>query len=264
MLVTAFFLTLNFNHKKLYAPSDYKDEKHFMNFMEVATRDEAESKLKEELKEEAQPETSEAANADYVGPSPSTGNGPDLDQEPLPPYVDRNKASDTSTDEASRVHSPAFDVSGYAKNLETESLQELESIEKSCLLKLKIQTQIPFKRHVKLEAPNFKAPLLFDAIGVKSNTIHVAEIKLFKSRTVSMKRLFSTFERTSEAAELIQSSGEGKVVLHLVIVVEADISISEIYHIKNNALMAAKRFGLKPEVYVTTRESLGMVQWPFA
>jgi hypothetical protein len=30
LLVIAFFLTLNFNHRVLYAPSDYHDERHFL------------------------------------------------------------------------------------------------------------------------------------------------------------------------------------------------------------------------------------------
>ena len=32
ILVGLFFLTLNFNHKVLYAPSDYSDEANFMKF----------------------------------------------------------------------------------------------------------------------------------------------------------------------------------------------------------------------------------------
>jgi hypothetical protein len=33
LLITLFFLTLNFNHKVLYAPSDYKDEANFVTFV---------------------------------------------------------------------------------------------------------------------------------------------------------------------------------------------------------------------------------------
>ncbi len=32
ILVVGFFITLNKNHKVLYAPSDYKDEENFMKF----------------------------------------------------------------------------------------------------------------------------------------------------------------------------------------------------------------------------------------
>ncbi|MFZ6776516.1 hypothetical protein ACO0LD_06745 [Undibacterium sp. Ji83W] len=37
LLVCIFFLTLNFNHKVLYAPSDFKDEDNFVNLLKKAT-----------------------------------------------------------------------------------------------------------------------------------------------------------------------------------------------------------------------------------
>ncbi len=38
LLVVAFFLTLNFNPKVLYAPSDFKDEEHFLGLLAGSTR----------------------------------------------------------------------------------------------------------------------------------------------------------------------------------------------------------------------------------
>lgn len=51
VLVVDFFLTLNFNHKVLYAPSDYKDESNFVKSLPVATFIEKTKKTKEELRE---------------------------------------------------------------------------------------------------------------------------------------------------------------------------------------------------------------------
>jgi hypothetical protein len=45
LLVVSFFLTLNFNHRVLYAPSDYKDEKHFFG---KASQDEIKEKVEQE------------------------------------------------------------------------------------------------------------------------------------------------------------------------------------------------------------------------
>lgn len=50
-LVGIFFITLNFNHKVLYAPSDYKNEDHFLRSFGTATTKEKEEKLREEVKE---------------------------------------------------------------------------------------------------------------------------------------------------------------------------------------------------------------------
>ncbi|MDD4617510.1 MAG: hypothetical protein PHW76_10490 [Alphaproteobacteria bacterium] len=38
VLVSLFFLTLNFNHKVLYAPSDFKDEDNFLKFLGSSAR----------------------------------------------------------------------------------------------------------------------------------------------------------------------------------------------------------------------------------
>lgn len=50
-LVAIFFLTLNFNHKVLYAPSDFKDENIFLKLFAKASPEEQEQKMKEELTE---------------------------------------------------------------------------------------------------------------------------------------------------------------------------------------------------------------------
>jgi hypothetical protein len=50
-LVGTFFLTLNFNHRVLYAPSDYKDEKNFVNQFGKASPEEQDKKLREEVEE---------------------------------------------------------------------------------------------------------------------------------------------------------------------------------------------------------------------
>lgn len=58
-LVGVFFITLNFNHKVLYAPSDYKNEDNFLKSFGKATFREKERKLKQEV-EEAEEEVVES------------------------------------------------------------------------------------------------------------------------------------------------------------------------------------------------------------
>lgn len=60
LLVAAFFLTLNFNHAVLYAPSDYQQEEHFLRAFEKLTPKEQIDKLKAELRDalEQQPQSS--------------------------------------------------------------------------------------------------------------------------------------------------------------------------------------------------------------
>lgn len=49
LLISLFFLTLNFNHRVLYAPSDYKDEDNFVKSLQKASFIEKARKLEEEL-----------------------------------------------------------------------------------------------------------------------------------------------------------------------------------------------------------------------
>lgn len=49
LLIVLFFATLNWNHKVLYAPSDYKDEDNFIKSLPKASPDEKAEKRKEEL-----------------------------------------------------------------------------------------------------------------------------------------------------------------------------------------------------------------------
>jgi hypothetical protein len=54
LLVFSFFLTLNFNHRVLYAPSDYRDEKHFFG---KASQDEVKEKVEQEALQEISKES---------------------------------------------------------------------------------------------------------------------------------------------------------------------------------------------------------------
>jgi hypothetical protein len=63
-LIVLFFATLNFNHKVLYAPSDYTNEENFFRSLQTATSEERAAKLREEVREieeESIPDTSEKA-----------------------------------------------------------------------------------------------------------------------------------------------------------------------------------------------------------
>lgn len=51
LLVVLFFATLNFNHRVLYAPSDFKNEENFFKDIHAATPAASTEKLKEEVKE---------------------------------------------------------------------------------------------------------------------------------------------------------------------------------------------------------------------
>lgn len=51
ILITLFFITLNFNHKVLYAPSDFQDDENFFKTFQPASNNEIIKKIKEQSKD---------------------------------------------------------------------------------------------------------------------------------------------------------------------------------------------------------------------
>ena len=70
VLVAAFFLTLNFNHKVLYAPSDYKNEENFIKSLPTATFVEKVRKIEQEIED-----IEENSSPDEAGPGGSEKDG---------------------------------------------------------------------------------------------------------------------------------------------------------------------------------------------
>ncbi|OGT11563.1 MAG: hypothetical protein A3J49_00610 [Gallionellales bacterium RIFCSPHIGHO2_02_FULL_57_16] len=58
-LVLLFFATLNFNHRVLYAPSDYKDENNFFKRIGFASRDELNRKIEDDILDEVEEQSSQ-------------------------------------------------------------------------------------------------------------------------------------------------------------------------------------------------------------
>jgi hypothetical protein len=52
ILVLLFFITLNFNHKVLYAPSDFRSDENFLKMFDKGTIKEKAAKLKQEIEED--------------------------------------------------------------------------------------------------------------------------------------------------------------------------------------------------------------------
>lgn len=52
LIVILFFVTLNFNYKTLYSPSDYRDDKAFLNALGYSSPDQVKEKITKELEED--------------------------------------------------------------------------------------------------------------------------------------------------------------------------------------------------------------------
>ena len=75
LLILLFFLTLNFNHKVLYAPSDYKNEDNFFQSLPRATFTEKVQKITAELAE-AIPESTTSPHSEQIGSDQAVAQPP--------------------------------------------------------------------------------------------------------------------------------------------------------------------------------------------
>lgn len=262
LLVIAFFLTLNFNHKKLYAPSDYKDEKNFMDYLGIATPDETEEKLKGELKEDLEPDSA----ADRSGLTTSGSGEPETQASPRVSAEEQDITPPLAepTGPGAPIPTQHFDVHGFKDQINRETLEDLRHIEHKSIMKLKVMTQIPFKTNVKFDIPELSSPLFFDAVGVRSNVVHLAEVKYFKSLPVPPRRFYGVFDEAHAAIQLVRNTADQDAVLHLVIIVDAPLNEREVYRIKDNVSLAAKRWDINFRLYIASREDLLTKLMPFA
>lgn len=211
LLVGSFFLTLNFNHRVLYAPSDYKDEKHFISSFSKAKPEERSEKLHAEVEEVEIGEKN--SNSTYDTPS-------------IVKLV-RSKKREIMAD---------------------VTLAEKLVINKiSKELGLDFKTDIKFNVVNALESSedktkNSKMGVIFDAVHISENSISAVEIKLFKTHDIDLSR----FDQIVRISELVANSSaemlSKKFNLHIFAIMDAanvDVQLTKktlTKHLENSSI----------------------------
>ncbi len=257
LLVGAFFLTLNFNHKTLYAPSDYKNQNHFLNLFGIVTPNERDEKLNAEVQEAdatLQP-LEESPVVEQPAPIP--------EDPPIPVVADQaetiesaNSQEENITDSDHPLTETKFDFEGFKKRSNIESIAKLEYIEKRSIEKLRLSTNIQFSAKVKFDIPSLEKPLIFDAIADQGDTIHIAEVKYFDKQRFAPSRFGPTLTKASLAAQNIYSVSSRKVVLHLVVILNEPTSESNQHNIKTALHNLARPLDLTCRIYIATVDQL--------
>lgn len=270
LLVIAFFLTLNLNHKTLYAPSDYQNQNHFMNLFGIVTPDERETKLNEEVLEatpaeaplpaDVEPQTGEHVNKSDTGPLEpyKDTNLPEEIPPPLDSIPDTPSTSQTTPSLPTDGDTPLtnFDLEEFANNSKKDLKIRLRTIEKRSIQKLREATGIPFSQNVKMDIPGLAHPLIFDAVAHQNETLHIAEVKFFDHTSFSLDRFNGTLSNANIAAQSIQKLSNRKLTLHLVVAVNYEISKSVAHNIKVLLSNTAKKLGIHAKVYVISQDAL--------
>ncbi|OBA00644.1 hypothetical protein [Halomonas sp. G11] len=183
-LVSSFFLTLNFNHRVLYAPSDYKYESNFLKMFDKASPEEQEQKLREEVAESS--EVCEEA----------------VDNTP-------NESTETS------INSQNL----YRKSNKNQQLMANVTLaEKLAVNSLAKKLNLQFKTDVKVQIN--KRQIFFDAVSYNGDEIHAVEVKLFRSQLASSARFDKILLETENFQRYFSENGSKKLILHLYAVVD--------------------------------------------
>lgn len=268
-LVGAFFLTLNFNHKTLYAPSDYENQDDFLKLFGIVTPRERDEKLSAEAQEtdevqppseqtpppepeqplEPAPEEGSASNAEPVTTEPL-----EIDKTPDTSVVPNKKGQDDSDSKRLPMETK-FDLDGFTKRSHLESMAKLEFIERRSIEKLKDATGIDFSPKIKFEFPKFSKPIIFDAIANTGDTIHIAEVKYFDQK-FSTTRFSQTVTNARIANQHLNLVTNVKVVLHLIVITNNTVSFDEKTAIKNSLIHLTKNFDVLCNVYIASVDDL--------
>lgn len=274
LLVIAFFLTLNFNHKTLYAPSDYQNQNHFLSLFGIVTPDERDEKLNDELIEaisdkasNTDGESGEQQSLEEEAPEITLPQDPpsstiSIKEDEIPYVVSPPKTLqqlEMSVDpETSKEHEESFNFEKFAKKIKLESKIKLREVEKASIEQVGKLTNIVFSKKVKFDIPNLDQPLIFDAIADQNDAVHIVEIKYFDNTPFSVSRFHSTLANANIAALNVYRVSNRKVVVHLVAVFNPPSTRSSAHNISIALKNAAKPYDYAVKVYVFNEEDLVM------
>jgi hypothetical protein len=229
-LVGIFFLTLNFNHKVLYAPSDYKNEDNFLKSFGKATTEEKEEKLREEV-EEAEDSSSTEENV-----SESLGNN-------------------TESQETSSTSAPSQHATNFVSNTErhTSLMANVFLAEKLSIMKLSKDMGLEFKTDVRFETPSSRK-IIFDGLAIDKNKIHAVEVKLFRNEHVNPSRLDKVLLESELMASQLKGIDSKELVIHFMAVIdnpEVDVS-----RVKERLSRYLDRYNVNVKLHVVTLDDL--------
>lgn len=229
-LVGIFFLTLNFNHRVLYAPSDYKDEKNFVNPYGKASPEEQGNKLREEVEEIEAEDTAEKSSA--------------------------SESADNSEKEAESGHDKFMSAEKINSIRNRQLMADVTLAEKLAVNKLTKELGLNFKTDVRLEFPDSNVRAVYDALAVDDDDdeVHAVEVKLFKARHVDPSRLARVLEQSELAAQSFRGIDPRNFTLHIFAVM--DTPEVEMAMLRHNLESFAKRYKVKVKIHITTLNDL--------
>lgn len=184
-VVILFFITLNFNHKVLYSPSDFKNEDNFLKFFQPASSSDTIEKLQKEVRESEDKPISE----------PEQGLG--LLQS------DNEKMS-------------------HPRQTHSAILSRYFLVENLVLNKISGELGQPIKKDILIN--NLNTKFIFDGIVISDNKVIAIEVKYFPKPNLITNRFKDTFLKILYVAEGLPDSIRSQFSLIIAIVTDKQIS----------------------------------------
>lgn len=188
LLVVLFFLTLNFNHRVLYAPSDFQDENNFLRLFREPTAEDRREKLLEEIQESEE----DAGQED----------------EELKSAEASSQDTNDSIEERYRVQAE--------RDIKSTGLLA----EELAFSKIAPEFDEEIKREVVLEVGGRR--VMFDGAAYEEGEAYAIEIKYMQNRV--RKDIIRRVLDRIEAVTSTKNVGIGNFTLILVLVTEIDVN----------------------------------------
>jgi len=213
-LVVLFFITLNWNYKVLYAPSDFQDEGNFVNLQQASTS-EVLLKIEDSLNDqdnETQSAISELNNNNSTN-TPLTHLTEITDK--LESTLSKNIIS-SKTQRALQ--------SDIIKRINNQRMREARLLEKNLIAKIQNEFSNSISRDIKVESKNNK--LIFDGVIQAGQKLTVFEVKRINLNTFNgsyLNRLLDNYKNFYAGLTEVQKND-----FSLVFLVATDDKIKDI------------------------------------
>lgn len=158
-LITLFFITLNWNHKVLYAPSDFQDEDNFVNILKKQSYIETLESIQENINETNPLESEVEENI--------------VNEEKTNKFSTEEKFSITTKDER-------LERDKITQDIVRKQMEEYKIAEKLVLEKLERELDVTIENDMKMEIGN--SNFRFDGIIHKGASLTAIEVKYMRKR----------------------------------------------------------------------------------
>jgi len=225
LLIVFFFLTLNWNHKVLYAPSDFTNEDNFVNILKKPSIQETLTKIENDLKD-SEEETNEKKL------TKNTDKTEENTKSEATTKADRDKDAE------------------LVRNINRQRMQEAQMAELFVLNKLEKELDVPIQRDMMLKVG--RSQVIFDGVAQVGTKLTCIEIKYMRNRNSLNSSMWENLIHRFEALYHSLSDNQKKSFS----VIFAIVTDEDLMEIKEHIEKRMERLSFPVDIRVYNFDSL--------